>query len=290
MPPTRRRIRTHRSALAKPTAKSYVTEVENIRIVLKQKRKDYKEAAAQEKKAKTPEELNALNEKKANAEAEFEAAKLTWPYYKKYGLSEGNILIDGLDRAPYSPETDPFPGEAALYKLSMLERARIVGTAMLARRGVKDKKRFLEGFVPRINAADDIHEFKYYIKKYINPKPYSPPPSYPQARVEGDEEWEPEERQITPPINLPGQGPTYRQARERERMRERDMQLRPYAYIPPPGSPGRVRQGNVPQYSSPNYSLDDDMSAGGRKTRKRKNKRSKMHKRKKYSKRCKTLN
>ena len=294
MPTTRRRVRTHRSAFAKPTAKSYVDEVEKIRIVLKQKRKDYKEAAAQEKKAKTPEELNALNEKKANAEAEFEAAKLTWPYYKKYGLSEGNILIDGLDRVLYSPEADPFPGEAALYKLSKLERARIVGTAMLARRGVKDKKRFLEGFVPRINAADDIHQFKHYIKKYINPKPYSPPPSYPQAREPGDEDWEdyvnPDERQITPPINLPGQRPTYRELRVRNEEIERDRRLRPYAYIPPPGSPGRVRQGNVPQYSSPNYSLGDDMSAGGRKTRKRKNKRSKMHKRKKYSKRCKTLN
>jgi hypothetical protein len=288
---TRRRIRTHRSALAKPSAKSYVDEVEKIRIILKQKRKDYKEAAAQEKKAKTPEELIVLNEKKANAEAEFEAAKLTWPYYKKYGLSEGNILIDGLDRVLYSPEADPFPGEAALYKLSMLERARIVGTAMLARRGVKDKKRFLEGFVTRINAADDIHQFKYYIKKYINPKPYSPPPSYPQARVEGDEEWEPEERQITPPINLlPGDVLTYSQMLKRERRMAMDRQLRPYAYNPPAGSPGRVGQGNVPQYSSPNYSLDDAMSAGGRKTRKRKNKRSKMHKRKKYSKRCKTLN
>ena len=175
MPTTRRRVRTHRSVFAKPTAKSYAAEVEKIHVVLKQKRKDYKEAAAQEKKAKTPEELNALNEKKVKAEAEFEAEKLKWPYYKKYRLGE----VDGLDRVPYSPEADPFPGEAALHKLSMLERARIVGTAMLARRGVKDKKRFLEGFVSKINSADDIHQFKHYIKKYINPKPYSPPPAYP---------------------------------------------------------------------------------------------------------------
>jgi len=272
MPTTRRRIRTHRSVFAKPTAKSYAAEVEKIHVVLKQKRKDYKEAAAQEKKAKTPEELNALNEKKVKAEAEFEAAKLTWPYYKKYGLSEGNILIDGLDRAPYSPEADPFPGEAALHKLSMLERARIVGTAMLARRGVKDKKRFLEGFVPRINAADDIHQFKHYIKKYINPKPYSPPPAYPHEGEPGDEDWEdyvnPDERQITPPANPFPQRPTYR-----------NRPVRPYVRTPE-GSPGLVTQGNAPQYSSPDYPLDDAMSAGGRKTRKRKNKRRKTHKRK----------
>ena len=58
MPTTRRRVRTHRSAFAKPTAKSYVDEVEKIRIVLNQKRKDYKEAAAQEKKAKTKQNTN----------------------------------------------------------------------------------------------------------------------------------------------------------------------------------------------------------------------------------------
>ena len=91
MPTTRRRVRTHRSVFAKPTAKSYAAEVEKIHVVLKQKRKDYKEAAAQEKKAKTPEELNALNEKKVKAEAEFEAEKLKWPYYKKYQLKGRNL-------------------------------------------------------------------------------------------------------------------------------------------------------------------------------------------------------
>lgn len=276
MPRTQRR--THRSVYAKPTAKNYLNEVEKIRVVLKQKRKEYKEAAAKEKKAKTPEELNALNEKKVKAEAEFEEEKLKWPYYKKYRLGE----VDGLDRVPYSPEADPFPGEAALHKLSMLERARIVGTAMLARRGVKDKKRFLEGFVSKINSADDIHQFKHYIKKYINPKPYSPPPSYPRSREPGDEDWEdyvnPEEREITPPINiLPRYRPTYRYRN-------------PYARTPE-GSPGLglVTQGNAPQYSSPDYSLET--ATGGRKTRKHKrskHKRSKTHKHKKYSNRNKT--
>jgi hypothetical protein len=261
MPRTQGR-RTHRSAFFKPIAKRYVAEVENIRVVLKQKRKEYKEAAAKEKKAKTPEELNALNEKKVKADAEFEEEKLKWPYYKKYRLGE----VDGLDRVPYSPEADPFPGEAALHKLSMLERARIVGTAMLARRGVKDKKRFLEGFVPRINAADDIHQFKHYIKKYINPKPYSRPPSYPREGEPGDEDWEdfvyPDERQITPPINIPQRfHPTYRYRN-------------PYA-VTPEGSPGMVTQGNAPLYSSPDYSLET--ARGGRKTRK--HKRSKTYKR-----------
>jgi len=278
MPRTQGR-RTHRSAYAKPIAKNYLKEVEKIRVVLKQKRKEYKEAAAKEKKAKTPEELNALNEKKVKAEAEFEEEKLKWPYYKKYQFSRIQLISDGLDRVPYSPEADPFPGEAALHKLSMLERARIVGTAMLARRGVKDKKRFLEGFVSKINSADDIHQFKHYIKKYINPKPYSPPPSYPRSREPGDEEWEDyvnhEEREITPPINIPPRfHPTY-------------IYRNPYADMTPPGSPGLVTQGNAPQYSSPDYSLDMEMSAGGRKTRKRKNKRSnhkqsKTHKQSKH--------
>ena len=126
--------------------------------MLKQKRKEYKEAVAKEKKAKTQEALEEVKEKKANAFAEFESEKLNWPYYRRYQFSrnQNRLISDGLDRAPYSPQTDPFPGESAIVNLSMLERARIVDTALLARRGVKDKKRFLEGLIPRITSSDGI--------------------------------------------------------------------------------------------------------------------------------------
>jgi hypothetical protein len=274
--PTTRRARTQQSVFAKEVAKHYVKEVEKIRAVLKQKRKEYKEAAVKEKKAKTQEAIDALKEIMANADAEFEAEKSDWPYYRKYEFSrsQNRLISDGLDSAPYSPEADPFPGDGALIELSMSERARIVETAMLARRGVKDKKRMLEGIVPRINAADSIHEFKHYIKKYINPKPYTPPPSYPRGSSEDDDEddyeqWQnPDVLQRTPPA-IPyanTRAPTYRYRPARTHV------------VTPEGSPGLAAEGTTaaPAYSSPDYPLE----VGGRKTRKHKHKRSKRkHKR-----------
>jgi hypothetical protein len=277
--PSTRRARTQQSVFAKEVAKHYVKEVEKIRAVLKQKRKEYKEAAAKEKKAKTQEAIDALKEIMANADAEFEAEKSDWPYYRKYEFSRSqNVVIsDGLDSAPYSPEADPFPGDGALIKLSMSERARIVETAMLARRGVKDKKRMLEGIVPRINAADSIHEFKHYIRKYINPKPYTPPPSYPRGSSEDDEDdyeqWQnPDVLQRTPPA-IPyanTRAPTYRYRPARTHV------------VTPEGSPGLAAEGTTaaPAYSSPDYPLGE----GGRKTRKHKRKRRQTRKTSKHSK------
>jgi hypothetical protein len=266
--PTTRRATTQQSVFAKEVAKNYVKEVEKIRVVLKEKRKEYKEAAVKEKKAKTQDALDVLREKKANAEAAFEAEKSTWPYYKKYEFSRSHLISDGLDRVPYSPEADPFPGEGALMKLSMSERARIVETAMLARRGVKDKKRMLEGLFPRINAADSIHVFKHYIKKYINPKPYTPPPSYPRGSSEDDyEQWQnPDVLQRTPPA-VPyanTRAPTYRYRPARTHV------------VTPEGSPGLITEGatSPPAYSSPDYPLGE----GGRKTRKHKRKRRQTRK------------
>ena len=264
MPTTRRA--TQQSVFAKEVAKNYAKAVEKIRVVLKNKRKEYKEAETKEKKAKTQEALDTLKEKKANADAAFEAEKSIWPYYKKYEFSrsQNRLISDGLDNVPYSPEADPFPGDGALMKLSMSERARIVDTAMLARRGVKDKKRMLEGIVPRINAADSIHEFKHYIKKYINPKPYTPPPSYPRGSSEYDDEddyeqWQnPDVLQRTPPA-VPyanTRAPTYRYRPARAHV------------VTPEGSPGLAAEGATvaPAYSSPDYPLGE----GGRKTRKHK--------------------
>jgi hypothetical protein len=272
--PSTRRARTQQSVFAKEVAKHYVKEVEKIRVVLKQKRKEYKEAAVKEKKAKTQVAIDALKEIMANADAEFEAEKSDWPYYRKYEFSRSqNVVIsDGLDSAPYSPEADPFPGDGALIKLSMSERARIVDTAMLARRGVKDKKRMLEGIVPRINSADSIHEFKHYIRKYINPKPYTPPPSYPRGSSEDDDEYEewvdPDALRRTPPA-IPyanTRAPTYRYRPARTHV------------VTPEGSPGLVVEEATaaPAYSSPDYLLGE----GGRKTRKRKNRKTSKHKRK----------
>jgi hypothetical protein len=272
--PSTRRARTQQSVFAKEVAKHYVKEIEKIRVVLKQKRKEYKEAAVKEKKAKTQEAIDALKEIMANADAEFEAEKSDWPYYRKYEFSRSqNVVIsDGLDSAPYSPEADPFPGDGALIKLSMSERARIVDTAMLARRGVKDKKRMLEGIVPRINSADSIHVFKHYIRKYINPTRYEMPPSYPRGSSEYDEEeWEEwdEADHPTPPANpFPHRRPNYRQRRVRG------------AYDRTPEGSPHIEEGTAaaPAYevSQPNYELE-----GGR-TRKRSNHKRSNHKRTKH--------
>ncbi len=269
--PTTRRARTQESVFAKEVAKNYLKETERIRDILKQKRKEYKEASAKEKKAKTQEELDVLKEKKETADAEFEAEKLTWPYYRKYEFSGRRLVNDGLDRAPYSPEAEPFPGDGALIKLSMSERGRIVDTAMLARRGVKEKKKLLEGIVPRINAADSIHDFKDYIRKYINPKRYTPPPNYPRGSseeydYEEYEQWQnPDELHRTPPA-IPyanTRGPTYRYRPDRA-----------HVVTPKGATPRMAEEGEMaPAYSSsPDYPLGE----GGRKTRKRKHK----HKRK----------
>lgn len=276
--------RTQPSVFSKTVAKDYLKLVQEIREVLKQKRKEYKEAVAKEKKAKTEEALAELKEKKANAFDEFEAEKLTWPYYKRYQFSrsQNRVISDGLDRAPYSPQADPFPGESAIVNLSMLERARIVDTALLARRGVKDKKRFLEGLIPRITSSDGIKEFKHYISKYINPKPYSSPPAYPRGSSEYDEEegdeyeeWQnPDIVQHTPPANPFAniRGPTYRRRTDRTHV------------VTPEGSPGLVTQGAPPHYSSPDYPLEQ----GGKKTRKhRKHKRSNKHSKSRKHKRSK---
>jgi hypothetical protein len=44
--------RTQPSVFAKTVAKDYLKTVEDLRVVLKQKRKEYKEAVAKEKKSK----------------------------------------------------------------------------------------------------------------------------------------------------------------------------------------------------------------------------------------------
>jgi len=275
--PTTRRARTQESVFAKEVAKNYLKKTEKIRSVLKQKRKEYKEALAKEKKAKTQEELDVLKEKKATADAEFEAEKLTWPYYRKYEFSRRQLVNDGLDIVPYSPQAEPFPGDGALIKLSMMERGRIVDTAILARRGVKDKKRFLEGLIPRITSSDGIHDFKHYIRKYINPKPYTPPPNYPRGSSEYDddeeyEQWhDPNLVEVRPPANpyVNTRAPTYGHRPSRAHV------------VPPEGAPRMAEEGEmVPAYSSSDYQLRE----GGNKTRKHKqskHKRSK-HKRSKH--------
>jgi len=191
--------------------------------------------------------------------AEFdEIWKTQWPYY------------NGVDRVPYASTTKPYPPDGAIKKINARARWQIIATALLARRGV-DKRRRFEGLVPKINGAIEKDEFKWAIKEYINPRRYEMPPAYPRGSSEfydeEGEDWEEyadEARQVTPPANpFPGRQPTYRNRRER-----------PYADVPPEGSPGRVIEGALPKYSSPDYPLE----AGGRKTRKRR-----KHSKHKYS-------
>jgi hypothetical protein len=193
--------------------------------------------------------------------AEFDEIWQTkWPHY------------NGIDRVPYSPIAKPYPPDEVIKKISARARWQIIATALLARRGV-DKRRRFEGLVPKINGAVEKDEFKWAIKEYIKPIRYERPPAYPRGSSEESEEgdWEeyidPGVRQVTPPANpFPGRQPTYRNRRER-----------PYADMPPEGSPGRLTEGTLPKYSSPDYPLEQ----GGNKTRKHKrskHKRSKTYK------------
>ena len=252
---------TRRNTIFYPAlAKQYIHTIKTIRSLLRIKRDEYKLAES----ARDEVEMNKMK-------AEFDEIWQTkWPHY------------NGVDHVPSSPSASPYPPDGVISKISARARWQIIATALLARRGV-DKRRRFEGLVPKINGAADVNEFKWAIKEYINA------PSYPRGSSEEDEEdpeWEEyadaDTRQITPPANpFPGQQPTYRRQRER-----------PYADMPPEGSPGLVTQGTVaqpaPAYSSPpNYYLigqrSDDQLVGGktRKHKRSKHQRSK-HKRSKH--------
>ena len=249
--PTTRRNTMYYPALAE----QYTHTIKTIRSLLRIKRDEYKMAES----ARDIQEMNKMK-------AEFdEIWKTQWPYY------------DGMDRVPSSATAQPYPPDGVIKKISARARWQIIATALLARRGVNKRRRF-EGLDTKVNGAADVNEFKWAIKEYINPTRYEMPPAYPRGSSEfydeEDEEWEeyadPGARQVTPPANpFPGRRQTYRNRRER-----------PYADVPPEGSPGLTTQGNAPNYSSNDYTLE----VGGRKTRKHKrskHKRSK-HKRSKH--------
>jgi len=255
---------TRRNTIYYPTlAKQYIHTIKTIRSLLRLKRDEYKLAES----ARDEVEMNKMK-------AEFDEIWQTkWPHY------------NGVDRVPSSATAQPYPPDGVILKISARARWQIIATALLARRGV-DKRRRFEGLVPKINGAADVNEFKMAIKECINA------PSYPRGSSEEDEEdeedWEEyadaDARQVTPPANpFPGRQPTYRNRRER-----------PYADIPPEGSPGLVTQSTGSQtalaYSPPPnyYSIgqrSEDQLVGGktRKHKRSKHKRSK-HKRSKHKK------
>jgi hypothetical protein len=246
---------TRRNSIYYPSiAKQYIDDIKVIRSLLRKKRNEYK-------LAENRNDITEMNKKKVEFD---EIWQTRWPYY------------NGMDRVSYSSSAKPYPTDGVLSKTNARARWQMIATALLARRGV-DKRRPFEGLVPKINGAIEKDEFKWAIRKYINPNRYEHPPSYPRGSSEEGEEWEEyedsdvrrrqaEEQLVNP---FPGQRPRYRNRPER-----------PYADIAPEGSPGLVTEGTAPKYSSPDYPLEH----GGRKTRKHKrskHKRSK-HKRSKH--------
>ena len=231
-------------------AEQYTHTIKTIRSLLRIKRDEYK-------LAESARDIQEMNKMKADFD---EIWKTQWPYY------------NGMDRVPYSPTAKPYPPDGVIKKINARARWQIIATALLARRGV-DKRRRFEGLVTKVNGAADVNEFKWAIKEYINPTRYEMPPAYPRGSSEfydeEGEEWEEyadEARQVTPPANpFPGRQPTYRNRRER-----------PYADMPPEGSPGLVIEGAPPKYSSSNYTLE----VGGRKTRKHSKHKHSKHKHK----------
>jgi len=258
MPTTRRNI--YFSTLAK----HYIANIKEIRKLLREKRAEYDVAVFQNNVTKM--------EKKKREFDDIWIKK--WPYYN-------NEIDIARDDEPRPANAKPYPADGALQRLNAKERWEIIATALLARRGV-DKRRRLEGLVPKVNAVFDGAMFKNMITKYINPTRYEHPPSYPRGSSadydEPDEEWpeymNPEARQLTPPANpFPGRMPRYRNRRTRG------------AYDKTPeGSPGLVVEGTG---AAPNYSPQDYQLEGGRKTRRRskhkpstrKHKRTSKHKR-----------
>ena len=252
---------TRRATLYYPIlAKEYVGKIKIIRSLLREKRSEYN--LAEFKRSHGRATQADVNRKKA----EFDNIWQTqWPYY------------NGVDRVVYSQTAKPYPPDGVIQKIGFRERWAIISTALLAQRGV-DKRRRLEGLVPKINGAADVNEFKMAIDKYTNPIRYENPPSYPRgssAEEEEGAEWEEyvdnDVRQETPPADpFFGQRPRYTRRRDRS-----------YADMPPEGSPGLITPGMVepPKYSSPDYTLE----RGGRKTRKHKHSKHK-HSKHKHSK------
>jgi hypothetical protein len=239
-------------------AKNYIAKIKEIRKLLREKRAEYDVAVFQ----------NNVRKMEKN-KREFDDIWIkNWPYYN-------NEMDIARDDEPRPANAKPYPADGALQKLNAKERWEIIATALLARRGV-DKRRRLEGLVPKVNAVFDGAMFKNMITKYINPTRYEHPPSYPRGssadEEEADEEWpeyrNPEARQLTPPANpFPGRTPRYLNRRTRG------------AYVrTPEGSPGLVVEGTgtAPNYSSPDYALE----VGGRKTRRHKNRKDKRSTRK----------
>ena len=242
---------TRRNSIYYPTlAKNYVDDIKVIRMLLRIKRDEYKLAEHRNDPA-------LMNQRKMEFD---EIWKKRWPYYT------------GIDRVPYSPHAMPYPSDAVLIKINPKARWQIIATALLARRGV-DKRRHLEGLIPKINSMFDTNEFKWAIRTYINPTLYEMPPSYPRGSSEYDdeEEWEEwdEADHPTPPANpFPHRRPNYRQRRARG------------AYDRTPEGSPHIEEGTAaaPAYevSHANYELE-----GGR-TRKRSNHKRSNHKRTKH--------
>jgi hypothetical protein len=156
-------------------AKNYVADIKVIRMNLRVERDKYKLAEYRN-------DVRAMNHQKS----EFDERWIKhWPYYDTGGAR----IPDG---APRPANALPYPSDRVLNKMNPKKKWEIIATALLARRGV-DKRRRLEGLVPKINAVVDRAMFKHLVRKYTKPTPYEHPPSYPRGSSEdydeSDEEW-----------------------------------------------------------------------------------------------------
>jgi hypothetical protein len=153
---------------------------------------------------------------------------------------------------------------------TLKQRWRIIATALLAYRGV-DQKRHLDELVPKINGALNLAEFKVLLKKYISPPTYENPPAYPfpGENEDGDADWDQAVNSyvvqpVAPHIPYPVRQQTYGNRAPPE----------PAWLMPPEGSPGhapgpRSRSRStttLPRY--PETDADDyPLEEGGRRPR-----------------------
>ena len=238
-------------------AKTYATEIDNLRGRLREIRRGYKLAIVRKNARET-----------VQRKTEFDQLIQTdWPFFIGY---------DRTTERPYSAAAKPYPSDQVLALTTLKQRWRIIATALLAYRGV-DQKRHLDELVPKINGALNLSEFKVLLKKYISPPSYENPPTYPfpGENEDGDADWDQAVNSyvvqpVAPHIPYPVRQQTYGNRAPPD----------PAWLMPPEGSPGRVSPpGHAPGHRSrsrstttlpryPETDTDDyPLEEGGRRTR-----------------------
>jgi hypothetical protein len=238
-------------------AKTYATEIDNLRGRLREIRRGYKLAIVRKNAREIVQRKNEFDQ----------LTQTDWPFFIGY---------DRTTERPYSTVAKPYPSDQVLALTTLKQRWRIIATALLAYRGV-DQKRHLDELVPKINGALNLSEFKVLLKKYISPPTYENPPAYPfpGENEDGDADnaaWDQAVNSyvvqpVAPYIPYPVRQQTYGNRAPPD----------PAWLMPPEGSPGRVSPPgprsrsrsstttlpHYPEIDMDNYPLEE----GGRRTR-----------------------